>query len=259
MGTSLTWLIARRESSFEDVMNRRGGRAVSLQDAWMVFEFPLRPPNDDARLVEEASAATGQPSLGIGVQDGDFAIVILAVPGGEVSYVVLQPEAAADHSEGIWALARAPHGPGWNERAEAALLGWAEAAGLTASRKALSDVIASRSADVVVDAEELLVALGLPRLPQGSPVYQGALTVQDHGKAVLSNGRLVDMTKVPYVWGHTADGFSIWLRGGGAPIAHFRKSEGDAYHAMRVAWEELLVHPQEPMKRRLRLRRWLQG
>src|SRR6266540_7178445 len=139
MGTSLTWLVARRESSFEDVMSRRGGRAVSLQGAWMVFEFPLRPPGDEARLVGEASAATGEPSLGIRVQDGDFAIVMLAVPGSEVSYVLLQPEAAAEDEEGAWALARAPHGHGWNEPAEAALLGWAEAAGLTASRKALSD------------------------------------------------------------------------------------------------------------------------
>jgi len=262
MGTSLTWLVARRESSFEDVMSRRGGRAVSLQGAWMVFEFPLRPPGDEARLVGEASAATGEPSLGIRVQDGDFAIVMLAVPGSEVSYVLLQPEAAAEDEEGAWALARAPHGHGWNEPAEAALLGWAEAAGLTASRQAVSDVLASRSADVVVDAEELLVALGLQRLPQESPVYQGALTIQDHGKAQLSNGRLVDMAKVPYVWGHTAEGFSIWPRSGGAPVApvaHFRKGEGDAYHAMRAAWEELLVHPQEPMKRRLRLRRRLQG
>lgn len=227
----------------------------------MVFELPLRSPGDEARLVEEASSATGEPSLGIRVQDGDFAIVLLAVPGSEVSYVVLQPEVAADYSEGIWALARAPHGAGWNERAEAALLVWAEAAGLSASRKALSHVLASRSADVVEDAEELLVALGLPRLPQESPVYQGALTVQDHGKAALSNGRLVDMAKVPYVWGHTADGFSIWPRSGGAPVApvaHFRKGEGDAYHAMRAAWEELLFHPQERMKTRVRLRRWLQ-
>ncbi len=213
MGTSLTWLVARRESSFEDVMNRRGGRAVSLQDAWMVFEFPLRSPGDDARLVEDASAANGEPSLGIRVQDGDFAIVMLAVPGSEVSYVLLQPEAATEDDEGLWALARAPH-------------------------------------------------VGLQRLPQESPVYQGALTIQDHGKAQLSNGRLVDMAKVPYVWGHTAEGFSIWPRSGGAPVApvaHFRKGEGDAYHAMRAAWEELLVHPQEPMKRRLRLRRRLQG
>ncbi len=243
MGTSLTWLVASRESSFEDVMNRRGGRAVSLQDAWMVFEFPLRPPGDNARLVEEASAATGQPSLGVRVQDGDFAIVMLAVPGGEVSYVVLQPEVAADYSEGIWALARAPHGPGWNERGEAALRGWAEAAGLTATPNAVSDVLASQSADVVEDAEELLVALGLPRLPQESPVYQGALTVQDHGKAVLSKGRLVDMAKVPYVWGFTADGFGIWSRSEGAPVApvaRFREGEGDAYHKTQAAWEELL-------------------
>jgi hypothetical protein len=262
MGTSLTWLVARRESSFEDVMNRRGGRAASLQGAWMVFEFPLRPLKDDARLVEDASAATGEPSLGIRVQDGDFAIVMLGVPGSEVSYVVLQPELAAEDEEGVWALARAPHGAGWNERAQAALLGWAEAAGLMASPKALSEVLASRSVDVVVDAEELLVALGLPRLPHESPVYQGALTVQDHGKAVLSNGRLVDMAKVPYVWGHTADGFSIWPRSGGAPVApvaRFRKGEGDAYHKTQAAWEELLIHPQEPMKRRLRRRRWLQG
>jgi hypothetical protein len=243
MGTSLTWLVARRESSFEDVMNRRGGRAVSLQDAWMVFEFPLRPPGDEARLVGEASTATGQPSLGIRVQDGDFAIVMLAVPGSEVSYVVLQPELAEEDEDGAWALARAPHGHGWNERAEAALRGWAEAAGLTATPSAVSDVLASQSIDVVEDAEELLVALGLPRLPQESPVYQGALTVQDHGKAVLSNGRLVDMAKVPYVWGHTAGGFSIWPRSGGAPVApvaHFRKGQGDTYHKMRVAWEELL-------------------
>jgi hypothetical protein len=82
----------------------------------MVLEFPLRPPGDNARLVEDASAATGQPSLGIRVQDGDFAIVMLAVPGSEVSYVVLQPELAAEDEEGIWALERAPHGDGWNER-----------------------------------------------------------------------------------------------------------------------------------------------
>jgi hypothetical protein len=111
---------------------------------------------------------------------------------------------------------------------------------LRPARRALSDVLASRSVDVVEDAEELLVALGLPRPPQESPVYQGALTVQDHGKAVLSNGRLVDMAKVPYVWGHTADGFSIWPRSGGAPVAHFREGGGDAYHKMRVAWQELL-------------------